>query len=133
MDNTVITTMVLSKECNPVVGARCEKLGIVYYQDLDNKAATLQSLLATRNIDARHVIYVGQDMNDLECIQMQLLMHTPIYFLMQKLYSTRSGHGTVRELCEMIMSYSEIAVTLRIGLMQNTSNKIYLCLRLLLL
>ncbi len=59
---------VLSRERNPVVEARCRKLGIPSLQGLEDKAAALHSWLGEAGIDAADVIFAGNDVNDLECM-----------------------------------------------------------------
>ena len=62
---------VISKEINPVVAARCDKLGIPYLQGIENKLAELTRIVGERGLDLARVAYVGNDVNDLEC------MHEP--------------------------------------------------------
>ncbi len=59
--------IVLSKETNPVVRARCAKLGLDVVSGLDTKLATLNGWAADNRIDLDRAIYVGNDVNDLEC------------------------------------------------------------------
>lgn len=59
---------VLSRERNPVVEARCRKLRIPSFQGLKDKLAALDSWLAEAGVDAADVIFLGNDVNDLECM-----------------------------------------------------------------
>lgn len=61
--------LVLSLETNPVVQARCAKLGIECRQGVTDKATALRQWLAERAIDPRAVVYVGNDVNDVECLR----------------------------------------------------------------
>lgn len=62
--------VVLSSERNPVVAARCDKLGLPYVQGVDNgKAAALQALLDHHGVDPADTLYLGNDVNDLPCLQ----------------------------------------------------------------
>src|SRR5262249_6090442 len=65
-----IDLLVLSTEAHPVVGARCRKLGLPCIQGVTNKAARLRDHLAARGVDAAHVIFVGNDTNDLDCLRL---------------------------------------------------------------
>ena len=63
-------SLILSTEVNPVVSARARKLGVECQQGLgDGKGAALARLLEERQLDVRHVAYVGNDINDLECLR----------------------------------------------------------------
>src|SRR5208282_2878106 len=56
-----IEVVVLSKEKNPVVDARCRKLGIECVQGCDRKLVTLQALGSSRDIGSSQIAYVGND------------------------------------------------------------------------
>ena len=103
-----VDAMVLSTEPNPVVSARCRKMNIPVLQGQADKAAALLRILAERGIDPAHVVYLGNDTNDLPCFplvgcavvvadaqpeaarQADLVLRRP------------GGHGAVRELCDLI-------------------------------
>ncbi|SDA36739.1 acylneuraminate cytidylyltransferase [Sphingomonas sp. NFR15] len=60
--------LVISKETNPVVAARCRKLRLPYQHGIEGKLAVLQAWLAEHAIDPAETLYVGNDVNDLECM-----------------------------------------------------------------
>ena len=60
--------LVLSKEQNPVVAARCNKLRLPYIQGCDEKAKRLKQEFNDRGITRHEVAYVGNDINDMECM-----------------------------------------------------------------
>lgn len=104
-----IPAMVMSKEKNPVVGARCAKLGLECHQGVDDKAPALTRLLAERGINLSHVAYVGNDINDEACMR---LVGLPIAVadafpaaLRAAKYITRAkgGMGAVREVIELLI------------------------------
>ena len=64
-----IEMLVLSSETNPIVQARCSKLGISCLHGVDHKQSVLLDWLAECQIEPRQVIYAGNDVNDLECLQ----------------------------------------------------------------
>ena len=64
-----IPMVVFSTEENPVVSARCRKLKLPCHQGLSDKLGTLKHLVATRGIDPKEVIFVGNDINDLSCME----------------------------------------------------------------
>ncbi len=59
----------LSSETDGVVTKRCQKIGIPVEQGLADKGAALQKWAAAQPIDLAHVLYVGNDTNDAECLQ----------------------------------------------------------------
>jgi YrbI family 3-deoxy-D-manno-octulosonate 8-phosphate phosphatase len=61
--------MVLSTEANPVVSARCRKLKIEAIQDCEDKLAALQQLARGRSLSPGQIAYVGNDLNDVACLQ----------------------------------------------------------------
>jgi N-acylneuraminate cytidylyltransferase len=108
-----IDVVVLSKETNPVVAARCAKLGIVCHQGFDEKLPKLQSLAAERGLQPEHVLFVGNDVNDLECVQW---VGVGIAVADAKAELRRSaawvtskagGTGAVREVCDLIIAARE--------------------------
>lgn len=60
--------LVVSKETNPVVAARCRKLQLPYHHGIEGKIAVLRQWLAENGLDAAETLYVGNDINDLECM-----------------------------------------------------------------
>lgn len=109
-----IEAIVLSTESNPVVSARCRKLGIHSYQALKDKATKLRSFAQQRQIDLKDVVYVGNDINDLSCMRIVGYAVTvadahPLALAQANLIlKTRGGHGAVRELCDLIIKCMEV-------------------------
>jgi D-sedoheptulose 7-phosphate isomerase len=60
---------VVSTEANPVVGARCRKLNIQAIQNCHDKLSAVQEVATTLNVKAGQVAYVGNDINDLACME----------------------------------------------------------------
>jgi N-acylneuraminate cytidylyltransferase len=103
-----IEAFVLSTERNPVVGRRCQKLGLAFEQGVADKGARLREIIAERGLDAARVVYVGNDVNDLECLAIAgcgvaVADSHPDVLRVADLVLTRSGgFGAVRELCDRI-------------------------------
>ena len=57
--------VIVSKERNPVVGARAAKLKVDVLQGVDDKVCALTAWLDRAGLQARQVAYVGNDVNDL--------------------------------------------------------------------
>ncbi len=105
-----IPAMVLSKEQNPVVGARCKKLGLECYQGIDDKLTHLQRLLSERGIDRARVAYVGNDLNDVACMQHVGLpiavadAFEPALKVAQYVTRANGGFGAVREVIDLLLA-----------------------------
>ncbi|MFA6047131.1 MAG: HAD hydrolase family protein, partial [Phycisphaerales bacterium] len=101
-----IPMLVLSKEQNPVVAARCGKLKLECIQGIDDKPARLASLLRSRRIDPANVAYVGNDLNDVGCMEMVGLpiavadAYEPALKAAKMVTTRPGGYGAVREVCD---------------------------------
>jgi len=104
-----IPLLVLSSERNPVVTARCAKLGLRAVQGITDKGAHLAALLASEGIDPGRVAYVGNDVNDLGCIALVGLpvavgnAHAEVLAASKLQLRAAGGHGAVRELCDLVL------------------------------
>ncbi len=104
-----LEVLVLSREANPVVAARCKKLGILAVQGIEDKASKLGELLAERELNSEDVIYVGNDVNDLPCFPLvgQAVAvadaHPQVLAAADMRLTRAGGHGAVRELCDMLL------------------------------
>ena len=110
ISRTDIQVMVLSRESNPVVTARCKKLGLPVLQSVLEKDKAIRKVLAEKNIPASEVIFMGNDTNDLVVFPEVGFAVTPADAYHQALrradliLSRDGGKGAVRELCDMIIS-----------------------------
>lgn len=104
-----IDVLVLSKERNKVVQARCKKLGIKLIQGLDNKLAALRKEMKKRKLFKREICYVGNDVNDLECMKFVKLScavrnaHPKVIKVADLTTNAFGGEGAVREICQEIL------------------------------
>ena len=105
-----VTSLVISKEKNPVVAARCKKLNLPVLQGIDDKATVLQNYLVENKIDASEVIYIGNDTNDLPCFPIAGFAFAPADALpdVQRkadwVLENQGGRGAVRELCDILLT-----------------------------
>ena len=104
-----IPILVLSKEVNPVVTRRCMKMDVRCAQGIDDKLAYLSVWLEKQNIPPEQTVYLGNDVNDMECLVYvgtsvvvadahPLAKRAAMYVL-----KNNGGNGAVRELCDMIL------------------------------
>ncbi len=106
--NQGIKLLVLSKERNSVVSVRCNKLNIPSIQGCDNKSDTLKMESEKLGISLKNVAYIGNDINDIECLQIVGLpacvsdAYPDILKISLYVTEARGGHGAVREFCDFI-------------------------------
>lgn len=74
---TSIRLLILSKERNPVVSRRAEKLQVECLQAEDNKVAALEAWLDREKLVWSDVLYLGNDVNDLPPIRKSGLSACP--------------------------------------------------------
>jgi YrbI family 3-deoxy-D-manno-octulosonate 8-phosphate phosphatase len=104
-----VETVVISLETNPVVAARCRKMNIPWIQGEKDKASALRKLLQERNINANEAVYLGNDVNDLQCFTIvgwavAVADAMPEVARQADFVLTRAGgQAAVRELCDLIM------------------------------
>lgn len=105
---TGIPLIVLSTERNSVVAARCRKLQLECRQGLANKLAALKQFAAERRIDLSSVVYVGNDLNDSQCLTavgcgiVVADAHPSVRENAAIVLTNRGGEGAVREVCDLI-------------------------------
>jgi YrbI family 3-deoxy-D-manno-octulosonate 8-phosphate phosphatase len=108
-----IDAMVLSREVNPVVAARCRKIDLPFIQGERDKAKALTALLKERHIPPAQVVYVGNDINDLPCFPIvgcAVAVADALPEVCEQadlVLSQRGGHGAVREICDMIYKQTQ--------------------------
>ena len=101
--------IVLSSENNSVVNERCDKLGIPCLTGIDDKITVLKNWLDEHDIDLSGIVYVGNDVNDLECIRASGCgvavgdTHPSVVEEADIVLSEWGGRGAVREIIEPII------------------------------
>ena len=101
-----ISQIILSTEQNLVVTARARKLQIPVLQGLSDKRAVLISKAAEDGIDLARVAYLGNDVNDLEAMQLVGIpvapadAHPSILQIAKFVTISAGGGGVIREFYE---------------------------------
>jgi N-acylneuraminate cytidylyltransferase len=107
-----VEVFVLSKESNPVVAARCNKLAVAFHQGVENKHAALRSIAMERGIDLAQTAYVGNDVNDLLCMASAGCgvavadAHPEVLRQADIVLKVPGGRGAIREVCDLILATS---------------------------
>ena len=106
---TAIRTLILSKEVNPVVSARAKKLKIEARQGILDKLPELDRWLAENDVTRAETAYIGNDVNDLDCLNAVGFPVAPCDARPEALAAARhvtaapGGRGALRELCEALI------------------------------
>lgn len=110
--NMNLNFLVLSTEHNKVVSARSKKLGLTCFQGVADKKSFLSNYLEkTLEIETfthEGLIYIGNDINDFEVMQLAGLKvapndaHPSIRDISDIVLDTNGGEGCVREFVELL-------------------------------
>jgi YrbI family 3-deoxy-D-manno-octulosonate 8-phosphate phosphatase len=110
LKQTGLVLAVISKEVNPVVGARCRKLKIPCEQGIDDKLDVLERLMREHGLQRAQVAYMGNDVNDLECMAAAGVAIVPAdahplaVRAADLVTAAPGGFGAVREVCDLILA-----------------------------
>lgn len=105
-----VECLVISKERNPVVEARCRKNNLPVLQAVDDKASALKRVMLEKHLKPDEVIYMGNDTNDLPCFDVAGYAacpsdsHPEILRRADIVLTRPGGFGVVRELCDIMIS-----------------------------
>lgn len=103
-----ITQIILSTEKNPVTRKRAEKLDIFCLSGIDDKKKALAEYLSDQKIDKSKVIYIGNDINDLEAMLYVGIpiapkdAHPKIREIASFITEARGGDGVIREFLDIL-------------------------------
>jgi len=103
-----IPQLILSTETNPIVKARAAKLGIEVIASCNDKKHALMNYCEQNDYDLQKVLYVGNDLNDLEVMKIVGFpvapadAHPEINSLAKLITKAKGGEGVVRELSDII-------------------------------
>ena len=109
--------VVMSKEANPVVAARCAKLQIECLQGIRDKGPAMQAWLDAAGIPAANALFVGNDVNDLDCLRLAGCgivvgdAHPDTLAAADAVLTRPGGRGAVRELADILLARSGAART----------------------
>ena len=108
LDEVGVPALILSMERNPVVAARARKLGVECVTGADDKLGVLRERVARGGLSLEDVAYVGNDVNDAECLTAVGLPVVPadawpeVRSLARWVLERPGGHGCVREFCNAV-------------------------------
>ena len=89
---------------------RLQMLGVTrYYLNCMDKVTAIREFAADHNIDLENVVYMGDDIPDLECMRLVGIPVCPSDAAMEVVEASRyvsefnGGHGAVRDIIEQVM------------------------------
>ena len=104
-----IPQLILSTETNPVVKARASKLGIEVISSCNDKKHALTNYCEQNNYDLQKVVYVGNDLNDMEVMKIVGFpvapsdAHPDIKSLAKRVTRAKGGEGVIREISDFLI------------------------------
>ena len=104
-----IQLLILSKEQNQVVTSRGKKLEVEVIQGCDNKRERLEKWLTEHHLQPSEVVYMGNDINDRECMEYVGLSvapadaHHAVDTATMWKTNAKGGYGAVRELADALL------------------------------
>jgi len=104
-----IPMVVISKEQNKVVAARCRKLKLDCYHGVDEKLSLLKKIVEEYKTSLDKTVFVGNDVNDKECIMAAGLgvvvsdAHDSVKDCADFTLKSAGGKGAIRELCDLFL------------------------------
>jgi len=109
--------LILSKEQNVVVAERAKKLKVPVIHGVDDKPTVLQKWLDDHKMDWSQIAFVGNDINDIGCMQrasVGVAVNDAVDQTLQSadiVLTKNGGHGAVREFIEMVLTEKELSKT----------------------
>ena len=110
----LLDIVILSREANPVVKSVAEKIKIKCQSSVHEKLKALQEEARSRNVDLKNVLFMGNDLNDVECLDAAgigvAVADACPHVLRRADYVTlrKGGEGALREICELIMYAKDV-------------------------
>jgi N-acylneuraminate cytidylyltransferase len=107
--------VIISKEQNPVVSARGAKLSLEVVQGCDDKLPVLKAWMSRVGVAAEATAYMGNDVNDLQCMNHVGLAiapcdaHRAVLAVVDVITTHRGGRGAIREVADSFFSHRQTA------------------------
>lgn len=106
-----IEPVIITGRNSEIVKQRCAELKIVeLFQGVSNKLFKLKEVCKTKGIELSNVAYIGDDVNDLTCIQQCGCTACPadavkaVKEIVSYVCAEKGGEGAVREFCEYLIA-----------------------------
>lgn len=109
LDRLGIDKVIISTETNGVVRRRARKLRVECRSGVADKLELLKRMAARRRIALDEVAFMGNDVNDADCLRAVGLpivvadAHEDVRGLARVVTARKGGFGAVREICDLIV------------------------------
>ena len=104
-----IPQIILTSETNQIVANRARKLGIGIIQTVNSKLISLKDYLSKNEIDRKNAVYIGNEINDIECMQHVGYSLCPadasdkVKKVADIVLKTKGGLGAIREFYDILL------------------------------
>lgn len=105
-----IIPAIITGRCSNILKLRCDEIGIAYlYQGVSDKTGTLDRLLSELGLDYSNCAYIGDDINDLSCMNKSAIVGCPadavrdVISIADFVSSKNGGCGAVRDFIEWLV------------------------------
>lgn len=101
--------LVITREDVQIAAARCRKLGVPCIQGCKQKQGVLRQEAEKLGISLERTAYMGNDINDIECLQIVGLpacvadAYPEVKKVSLFITEARGGRGAIREFCDFIL------------------------------
>jgi 3-deoxy-D-manno-octulosonate 8-phosphate phosphatase (KDO 8-P phosphatase) len=115
LDQVGVEYLILTSETNDAVPARARKMRIECIRGVEDKLPVLRAELAQRGVPPAEAAYLGNDVNDAECLAAVGLPVVPadawgeVVPLAGIVLTRNGGHGCVREFCDAVWNAKRTA------------------------
>ena len=105
-----IPQLILSTETNPVVKVRAAKLGLEVISSCNDKKHALMNYCEQNDYDLQKVLYVGNDLNDLEVMKIAGFPVAPadacpeVLAVAKLITMAKGGEGVIREISDFLIA-----------------------------
>ncbi|MDP5131079.1 MAG: SIS domain-containing protein [Paraglaciecola sp.] len=108
LNNAGLKCMILSTEANPVVARRAEKLNLSCVNACGNKAKFVAEFLAIHSLNAENLMFVGNDINDLDAMFIAGVRvcprdaHPKVLAISDYVLPLNGGEGVMRAVAQLL-------------------------------
>ena len=108
LDEVGVAYLILTSETNDAVAARARKMRADCIKGIEDKLPVLNAEVERRGVSLAETSYVGNDINDAECLAVVGLPVVPadawaeVVPLARLVLTRAGGHGCVREFCDAV-------------------------------
>jgi len=104
-----IDIIIISRETNPIVNSVAKKIKIKCTQSQYKKFEAFQKEVEKRRLDYSQVLFMGNDLNDIECIKKAGIgvavadSYPQVLEVADYITEHQGGKGAFREICELVL------------------------------